>query len=221
MSTTAEQQISLHLPLQDKFHRRELFSEDPQCAKGYCATGSLCQPNSGGSLPFCLCPLNRFGARCSMEHDACLSNPCENNGSCFADSRPDQVICLCTKTFLGAHCQWERPSIHLPLSSNLSYQGAVIQFLQIDFISLHLIRLDQHVFLRLPQQIEYFHSDPKSSIADIVLARLYSSHQQSIPDLYLLSVHLNLFSFAATTQISSINRCEHTRTFSNGIIRFF
>ena len=35
----------------------------------------------GDSLPFCLCPLNRFASRCSLEDDRCLCNPCWNSGS--------------------------------------------------------------------------------------------------------------------------------------------
>ena len=198
--------------------------KDLQCAKGYCAFGSLCQPNARGSLrgdsslPFCLCSLNHYGQRCLIEHDVCLSNPCLNDGSCFPDSQPDQVICHCTKKYSGSHCQWKQPSIDLSLSINRPYRGAVIQYFRIDSISLDLILVEQQVFGTLPEHLEYFHADLKTTLPDIVLAKVYSSHE----DLYLLSVHLHLhlFSVNGTTQISSINQCEHIRTFSNGNVHF-
>ena len=198
--------------------------KDPRCDKGYCAFGSLCQANArgllrGNPLPFCVCPLNRYGDRCSIEHDTCLSNPCLNNASCFSDSQPDQVLCICTKEYFGPQCQWQRPSIHLSLTSSLPHAGVVIQYLQIDLISLNLLLIDQRVFKALPQLIEYYHpDDQQTTLPDIVLARLYSSDEGSSPDLYLLSLYLNLSlsSLSRRTQISSINRCSHLRTFSNG-----
>ena len=198
--------------------------KDPQCDQGYCAVGSLCQPSARGSsgrnssLPFCLCPFNRYGDRCSIEHDRCLLNPCLHGGSCFPDSQPGRVICLCTKEYSGAQCQWERPSIRLSLSIRVPHRGGVIQYLQIDLISLHLTLVDQQVFRTLPQHLEYFHSDLTTTLPDIVLAKLYSSEEDSIPDLYLLSVHLNLqlFSIRGRTEISPINRCDRLQTFSNG-----
>ena len=193
--------------------------EDTKCGNGYCSTGSLCQPHLGGdSTPFCLCPLNRFGDRCLIEHDACLSNPCLNKGSCLPDSQGDRVICICTKEYLGTHCQWRRPSIHLSLSISRQYQGVVIQYLQIDLISLRLDLVDQQVFRTFPQLIEYFHPDQKTILPDIVLAKLYSSHEDLSPDIYLLSVNLDLkiFSLDGRAQVSLFNRCSHLRTFSNG-----
>ena len=102
---------------------------DPQCDTGYCLSGSLCQPDRSQSLssPFCLCPSNLYGRRCSIEQSACLSSPCLHGGSCFPDSHPDRVICLCTREYSGARCQWQRASIHLSLSTDLSFAGIVIQ----------------------------------------------------------------------------------------------
>ena len=208
------------------FQEENCSRKDPQCDKGYCAVGSLCQSSARGSirgdlsLPFCLCPFNRYGDRCSIEHDACFSSPCRNGGSCLPDSQPNQVICLCREEYFGSQCELKRRSIRLSLSINRSYRGAVIQFLQIDLISLHLNLVDQQVFRTLPQLIEYFHSDHQTTFPDIVLAKVYSSDEDLSPDIYLLSVHLirtlPFFSFNGRTQISSINQCEHIRTFSNG-----
>ena len=196
-------------------------SKDQHCLKGHCAPGSSCHPSSRVSLrrdalPYCLCPLNRCGDRCSIEQDRCLSNPCGNDGSCIPSSQSDQVICACTEGFTGPRCQLRRPSIRLSLSSKLSHQAAVTQFLQIDFTSLALILVDQRVYPRLPQQIVYYHRDERTSIPHISLVKLYSSFKDSLPELYLLSVQLNVFSIIGRTEISEANRCSHVRTFSNG-----
>ena len=191
--------------------------QNGQCSEGYCLSGSLCQPDARSPFPFCLCPANQFGQRCSIEHTACLSDACLNNGSCFPDSQPDRVICLCPKEYAGSRCQFQRPSIHLSLSTHLSYAGAVIQLFDIDFSSPDLIPIHQQVFENLPENIEYYHHQEKTSITGIVLVKLYSFHDVVFPDLYLLSAYQNIFSLHGTTTISHINRCEHRRTFSDGI----
>ena len=193
---------------------------DKECLQGYCtSTYSLCQPNSRSSLrrnssPFCLCPFNRYGPRCSIEHDACLPNPCLNNGSCFPDSQLDRVICVCRKEYFGSRCEMKRSSIHFSLSIDLPYRGIVLQVLQIELSSLELILLQQQVFLQLPHQVEYYHQD-QSLITGVVLAKVYSSSEVSSANLHLLSVYQSIFSIDGRTNISSINRCEHQRTFSS------
>ena len=109
----------------------------------------------------------------------------------------------------------ERSSICLSLSMDLCYRGVVLQVLQIDRSSLELILLQQRVFRQLPpnHRIEYHHSD-QSLLAGIVLAKLYSSAEVSLADVYLLSIYENIFSIDGRTNISSIDRCEHQRTFS-------
>ena len=194
--------------------------EDPRCLQGYCSKGSLCQPNSRGSLPFCLCPANRYGDRCEVEHSACLPNPCRNNGSCVSWAPPNQTTCVCPKGYLGPQCQWKTPFYWLSLLCNVSHAGVVIQYFQIDFISLHLILVDQQVFRTLPQFIESDHHRHHNTIPEIILAKLYPSDKDISPDLYLLSVQLNVVSLNGTSEISSINRCEHRRIFSNGKLHF-
>ena len=186
------------------------------CRQCYCSHGSLCQANSR-LTPFCVCPLNRFGDRCSIENDRCHSNPCENKGICFPDSEPDQVVCLCTKEYAGLRCETKRVSIHLSLSADVEHRAVVFQFFEIDLKSLDLILLQQQVFRTVPDRIEYLHYDD-FHITGIVVAKLYSSYEDPsrAPDLHLLSVHLSAISVDGTTKISSINRCPHLRTFSNG-----
>ena len=186
---------------------------DRQCDRGYCLSGSLCQPDrSRSSSPSCLCPLNRYGRRCSIEHNLCQSKPCLNNGSCFPESHPHQVICLCTKEYSGSRCQWKRPSIHLSLSTDLSYAGAVIQLFEIDTSSLSLILLDQQVFKTLAAHIDYYHPR-QTRMTGVAVVKLYSSaEEQSTSDVYLLSLYVDLLSLRGTTKISRINQCEHRRS---------
>ena len=194
--------------------------EDQQCLEGYCSTDSLCQPNSrlslrGDSSPFCLCPPNRFGRQCSIEHDGCLSSPCFHGGSCWPDVQPSRLLCLCQKEYFGSRCQWKRTSIHLSLSTDLHYRGLVRQIFQIDLSSLELLLLEQRVFLQLASKMEYYHSD-QSMITGIVLAKVYSLDQAHSPDVHLLSAYQAVSSLRGMAKISSSNRCEHRRTFSNG-----
>ena len=194
--------------------------EDSKCLEGFCSHGSLCQPNSrsllqgDSSSPFCLCSFNHYGRRCSFEYDSCLSSPCLHGGECFPDVQPDRIICLCQKQYYGSRCQSKRSSIHFSLSTDHPHQGVVLQVLQIDLSSLEFLLLQQQVFLQLPQQMEYYHQD-QSLLTGIVLAKVYSSSEVSFADLYLLSVYQKIFSIDGQTNLSSINRCEHQRTFSS------
>ena len=170
---------------------------DTRCLHGYCSSGSLCKSNSRGLLrgddsPLCLCPADRFGDRCSIEHDGCLSHPCLNNGSCFPASQPDRVTCLCTIEYFGTYCEGKRSHLRLSLMDTSSYAGAVLQYFHLDSTSLHLILVYQQVFQRLPPWIE-FYAD-QTTLPEIVLAKLYSSHTDSSPELYLLSSQQNAIS---------------------------
>ena len=132
------------------------------------------------------------------------------------------MICICRREYSGSLSQFRRPSIHLSLAMNPQYRGAVIQYFRIDFISLHLNLVDQRIFLTLPENLKYFHSNLQTTLPEVVIAKLYSSDENSVPaDLYLLSVHLNVSFINGTTQISPINRCEHIRTFSSGTLVIF
>ena len=193
---------------------------DSRCLHGFCALGSLCKGNERGllrgvdSVPLCLCPADRSGARCEIEADVCLSHPCLNNGSCFAHSQLTGVICLCTEEYFGKKCEERRPYLRLSLAASSSYVGAVLQYFHLDSTSLHLILVVQQVFPRLPRWIE-FYAD-QTILPEIILAKVYSSSTDSSPDLYLLSSQQNAISLQGRTEISEINRCPHLRTFSNG-----
>ena len=193
--------------------------EDKQCANSHCAPKALCKPTyqrliQGDSLPYCICPYNWHGDRCDLEHERCKSNPCQNGGFCFPRSTPDEVSCSCTDRYTGAYCERERSHVLLSLvpHDNLEYAGAVLQWFRIDFISLDLILVHQEVHRVLPPFIEYRHKN--KAAPEIILARLYSSRGETLPALYLLSLHLNVASIDGTTEITERNRCPDIRTLS-------
>ena len=201
------------------------FNESSSSPGEISSSSEPCQPNSLSgfrrpTVPLCLCALNRFGDRCLIEHDRCLSNPCLNNGSCIPSIEPDQLTCVCAEGYLGSRCQWRRPSMRLSLVTHLPYAVAVIQYFQIDFTSLDLILANQQVFSTLPSQIRFDQQD-RITIPEIVSVKLYSSYEDLSPDLYLLSVQLQVVSMDKTTHISLLNRCERLHTFSNGKTPFF
>ncbi|CAF1353414.1 unnamed protein product [Adineta steineri] len=54
----------------------------------------------------CLCPLNKFGSKCYLQHTACRSNnnPCQNNGKCIPMNdriKKNAFICLYNENYLG------------------------------------------------------------------------------------------------------------------------
>ena len=190
--------------------------EDTRCLNWYCESGSLCMPNYRDDhfLPLCLCPSNRYGDQCSIEHDGCLLNQCLNNGSCYPAFQPDQVTCLCTKEFFGPKCERRRSHLRLSLKTGVSPAGAVLQYFDLDSTSLHIILAHQEAGRRLPSSIEF--DNDQMTGPEIVLAKLYSSHNDSSPELYLLSFQQNVTSMDGKTEISEINRCPHVRTLTNG-----
>jgi hypothetical protein len=90
----------------------------------------------------------------------------------------------------------KRSSIDLFVSTDRLYRAVVLQVLQIDLLSLELILLQQRIFLTIPHLIEYDHPD-QSLITGIVLAKVYSSSEDTLADLHLLSVYEKIFSIAA------------------------
>ena len=198
--------------------------EDKQCLAGYCAEGSLCKPNyrrllRGNLVPYCLCPAGRYGDRCDLEYNSCECNPCQNGASCFPEFRPDRVFCSCTEEYYGSECQWKKSCIRLSLDAHRYYAGAAVQFFDFGFSSLDLYLVHQRVYQSLPGSIEY--SREERSVPSIVLAKLYSSHEDLSPDFHLLSVHAETASIDGRTPISEINRCSHVSTLIKSKHLFF
>ncbi|CAF1582207.1 unnamed protein product [Adineta ricciae] len=188
---------------------------DQQCLDNYCMNGSLCKPNYrgiliGNSLPYCICLFDYFGDQCEIRHDRCRLTPCLNNGSCYATSKPDTIACSCTEGYYGKHCELPKPQIKLLIDEMINHDGAVIQYFDIDFLSLNLILVRQQVYRTVPTLIEYRHN--QKTIPEIIVAKVYSNQIDNSAELYLLSVHVNVTSIYAITQIIEQNRCAHLHT---------
>ncbi|CAF1244459.1 unnamed protein product [Adineta steineri] len=95
------------------------------CDQGY--SGRSCNITyqhlcSSGSIPvnssICLCPLNKFGSKCYLQHKHCQSNNnlCQNNGQCISDNNHihhDGFICLCPENFTGSYCEFQSNKINI------------------------------------------------------------------------------------------------------------
>ena len=189
--------------------------EDEQCLSGYCALESLCKPNyrrlvRGNVLPFCICPSGRYGTRCDVTDDLCQPNQCQNGGLCFPTSKVDQILCLCPHEYFGPRCEQAKPHILLSFHESVQCAGVVIQFFNIDLITLDLRLADQQVFKSIPQSIEYYHA--QETVSGMILEKVYSSSEDASPDFYLLSLFVNAKSIDGQTMMSEINRCPHVST---------
>ena len=189
--------------------------EDEQCLSGYCSSGSLCKPNyrrllRGNAFPYCICRFGQFGHRCDMEIDLCQPNPCRNGGSCFPSARIDELVCLCPKEYYGDKCERKKLYIRLTVEANFQYAGLVIQFFDLDFVTLDLHLVDQQVYKHLPRTIEYYRNE--QTVPTIVLGKVYSSYEDTSLDFYLLSLFVSAKSIDGQTVMSEINRCPHVST---------
>jgi hypothetical protein len=188
---------------------------DQRCMNGYCAYESICRPNYrglivGNELPYCICSFDLYGDQCGIKHDQCASYPCQNNGSCYSTLKPDTVACICTKEYHGKNCEMRKPEMRLYINDSVSHVAAVLQYFDIDFISLNLILSSQQVYRTLPNLLEYRHE--QRTVPEIILVKLYSSYEQTSPELYLISVHVNVTTIYATTQVIEKTRCMHLHT---------
>jgi hypothetical protein len=189
--------------------------EDQQCANGYCSDGAICKPNyrgllTGNELPYCICPFENFGERCDIRHDLCLLTPCQNNGSCYSTAKPDTIACICTEEYHGIYCELKKPEVKLYINESVYYEAAVVQYFDIDHISLNLNLAYQKVYRTLPPLLEYRHG--KKIAPEIILVKLYSSQFENPAELYLISVHIDVAMIYATTQVIEKNRCVHIRS---------
>ena len=114
-----------------------------------------------------------------------------------------------------------KTEVRLYIAVPVTTKGVTIQYFQIDYVSLKLIWDYGEVHAHVPESITHFHDDVR--VPEIIIAKLYHSHDQSSADLHLLSVTLNAAFVQGTTNISDQNHCKHIRTIFNGnifLIRF-
>ena len=194
---------------------------DPLCAGGYCANQSICKPNYrgilvGNHLPFCLCFFDIYGDRCDIKHDRCEPSLCQHDGSCYSTSKPDDVACICTNEYRGKYCQFRKPELELNVNETVGHVAAVVQYYNIDFVSLNLLLSHQRVHRTLPSHLHY--QFRKESAPEIILATLYSSMDQNDDQLYILSVQINASAINGTVQLNEQSRCVRIDSSMNPIM---
>ncbi|CAF3974828.1 unnamed protein product [Adineta steineri] len=178
---------------------------DIQC-ENYCFPGSICKVRAN-NLPLCLCPLGRFGPRCCLLHNKCLSNPCLNNGTClerFDYTKKRLFICLCSKKFEGDQCEKKNKSISFHIEGNLTnIRASVVQYYSYDEIQFNLILLEQHVYHSIISMSEfYFIGIIKPMIVLLVFFdKDYHGHY------HLLYFEKYVVTFNITSLLSSDNQC--------------
>ena len=182
------------------------------CKEGFCSSNALCKPNyrgllSGNEQPYCICPLNEIGHRCDLIHDKCHPNPCQNNGTCLSTSKPNQFFCLCDDYHYGDECQLEKRSVRLHINKSSSHRAAVVQYFDINFFSLDLLLVHQHVYINLPDLLHYLYVG--KTAPGIIVVKLYSNTQNEI---YLISIQIDVESINGTTEVNERNRCVHVQT---------
>lgn len=200
--------------------KSNLTGEDEECHQGFCFGNSFCRSNrrrihSGSDVPYCICPLNYFGVHCSLLNERCRSNPCENGGRCISSIKPAEMICLCSEQYFGERCQMKKSEMKLIVSEMVEHKGAIVQYCEIDFVSLQLLVVHQQSYENLPQSLVYHHEG--KTVPELVLVRLYSSHVDISPRIYLICISVNVTSISVRTKVMEENQCRDIREISSGI----
>jgi hypothetical protein len=182
------------------------------CKEGFCSANALCKSNyrgllSGNERPYCICPLNETGDRCNLISDQCYPNPCKNNGTCISVLKQNQFLCLCDDYYYGDGCQLKKRSVQLHINKTSSHRAAVVQYFDINFVSLDLVLVHQRVYVNLPDLLRYSY-DAKTA-PGIIVVKLYSDTQNAI---YLIAIQIDVESFNGTTEVTEENRCVHVQT---------
>ena len=159
---------------------------------------------NGNEQPYCICSLNEFGDRCHLAHDQYHSNPCQNNGACLSTMKSNQFYCLCDDYHYGDVCQFEKRAVRLYVNRNLSHRAAVVQYFDIDFLTLNLLLVHQRIYLPLSDRLLYLHAG--NTAPTIILVKLYSNTQSEI---HLISIQIEVDSINGTIEI---NRCVDVRS---------
>jgi hypothetical protein len=185
---------------------------DEMCKEGFCSSNALCKPNyrgllNGNDRPYCICPLNEIGDRCELVYDQCRSNPCRYNGSCRSTAKPNQFLCLCDDHHYGNECQLEKRTVRLYINRSLSHRAAVVQYFDINFVSLEFLLVHQRIHVNLPDLLLYLHA--RKTAPGIIVVKLYSNVQSEI---YLISIQIDVESINGTTEINERNRCVNVQT---------
>ncbi|UJR34620.1 hypothetical protein I4U23_027397 [Adineta vaga] len=130
------QNYSYYCSCKHGYYGKKCMLYESNCDQ-YCSKDSFCRIDDNGlnlirSNLSCICPLDRFGPRCNLIYDICVSKPCSNNA------------------FVN---------ITLNITTTSSVLATVIQLYDIETYSFRLLLQHAQVYHRLPLTITYDHSD--------------------------------------------------------------
>ncbi|CAF0830570.1 unnamed protein product [Rotaria sordida] len=104
-----------------------------------CSSDSLCIGVLANNRSICVCPLNKWSARCLLQHTICQSGgnrTCLNGGQCVPiDDNMifnEKFICICPKGFSGKRCEKSDNQIILSFDKDILLpQVILIHFIQV------------------------------------------------------------------------------------------
>ena len=181
------------------------------------------QSKTDEPIPDDVCPLGRYGSRCSFVDHSCSENneTCLNGGTCYPfDLRLDKfkLICLCPSLYFGRRCEHQSASIELQVSRTVQRQLApsidlneiallVVYFVdifsstpQLD-IRAHLIY--SNVSFEHPLLITYHR---EVALSDLLIAQVFYHADES--DYFLVGLHRHSIFFERTIVLAS-HQCWH------------
>ena len=91
-----------------------------------CASDSLCVGDS-----ICVCPLNRFGPRCSLTQSLCETRSCRNGGRCILNDlrHPSEVrkkiTCVCPDGFIGEFCELQQTRLDVSFHQKIAIPSSL------------------------------------------------------------------------------------------------
>ncbi|UJR06936.1 hypothetical protein I4U23_011225, partial [Adineta vaga] len=105
-----------------------------------CSSDSPCIGVTANNQSVCICPVNRWGARCFLHSNPCQSNGnplCLNGGQCIPDDKQSQLsttyFCLCRKGFRGENCEITDRYLKLSFHKDIILpQSIIIHFMGLE-----------------------------------------------------------------------------------------
>jgi hypothetical protein len=182
---------SYYCSCESGFYGKNCEQYEIEC-NSYCSSDSICKPDQRGRLsntmnPFCICPLDRFGARCNLRRDECDSNPCLNNGTCHVTYDPSgerPFFCFCSQLFYGDRCEQEKASVRVDIVNLTVTEPVVVvsELYNVNEQSLELQPADEQVHMNLPSTIRYNHD--RESPPTLGVLKMYD--RSPVPLLYFI-----------------------------------
>ncbi|CAF1200402.1 unnamed protein product [Adineta ricciae] len=168
------------------FCRCDLGWTGESCSIRYscqCASDSICAGVTANNQSVCICPVNRWGARCLLQSNVCqLKNNdlCLNGGQCVSIDQQFQpsrtYFCVCRKGFHGDRCEETDPYFKLSFQRDIILpQSIITHFIDANNWNSHLVAVHSIV-----QRISLYQRDiivyPTTNKFDIVFVQLLTKY---------------------------------------------